>query len=69
MVTARTEKMRPDILQFLQERGDVTAVVIKPCMSFKDKTMYVKVCAALVVIQIYAGVAPRCQQRATDGHL
>src|SRR5262249_40706159 len=50
-------EMTLDILHVLRERGDVTAVVIKPCTSFRDKTMYVKVCAALVVAQIWGGVA------------
>jgi hypothetical protein len=39
------------------ERGDVAAVVIKPCTSFRDKTMYAKICAALVLIQICCGAA------------
>ena len=50
-------EMTLDILHVLRERGDVTAVVIKPCTSFRDKTMYVKVCAALVVAQIWGGMA------------
>jgi hypothetical protein len=39
------------------ERGDVIAVVIKTCTSFRDKTMYVKVCAALVLSQICCSAA------------
>jgi len=50
-------KISLDILHILREREEVTAVVIKPCTSFRDKTMYVKVCATLVFIQIWGGVA------------
>lgn len=50
-------KISLDILHILRERGDVTAVVMKPCTSSRDKTMYVKVCAALVLAQIWGGVA------------
>jgi len=39
------------------ERGDVTAVVIKPWTSIEDKTMYVKAGAALLLFQIWSGIA------------
>ena len=40
---------------FLMERGDDTAVLIKQCTKSRYLTIYLRICAALTLIQIFAG--------------
>lgn len=39
----------------LRERGKDTAVVMKQCTKSRHLTMYLRICAALTLIQIFAG--------------
>lgn len=39
------------------ERGDAAAVVTQQCMKLRHMTMYLKICAAIVLMQISIGTA------------
>jgi hypothetical protein len=43
--------------QFPMERGDAAAVVLKQCTKPRHLTMYLKICAAILLLQIFAGNA------------
>jgi len=48
---------RSDIPSFLMERGDAAAVVTQQCMKLRHVTMYLKLCATIVLMQISIGTA------------
>ncbi len=55
MHAPRRSDTRFAILPFLMERGDDTADVTKQCTKSRYLTMYLRICAALTLIQIFAG--------------